>query len=49
MKKENKVLLKVLVEKSQKKWIEKQAKEYFVSEAEVVRIIIATYIKNLTK
>ena len=39
-KKENKVLLKVLVEKSQKKFVEKSAKLKKVSEAEFVRSII---------
>jgi hypothetical protein len=37
MKKENKVLLKVLVEKEQKNWIENKAKSEKVSEAEIVR------------
>ncbi len=46
MKKENKVTLKVLVDKSQKKYVEKKAKEYRVSEAEIVRVILATYINK---
>jgi hypothetical protein len=44
MKKENKVLLKVLVEKDQKKYISQTAKKQGVSEAEVVRVILHYYI-----
>lgn len=44
MKTENKVLLKVLVEKKQKKWIEKSAKSERISEAEFVRSIFQTVI-----
>ena len=40
MKKENKVLLKVLVKKDIKKLIEKVAKERGISEAELVRLVL---------
>lgn len=40
MKKENKVLLKVLVEKKQKEFIRKEAKFFRCSEAELVRDLI---------
>ena len=46
MKKENKVLLKVLVEKEQKNYIEKQAKLLGFSEAEVVRGLLRIAINN---
>lgn len=46
MKKENKVLLKVLVEKGQKEYIEKQAKLLDYSEAEVVRGLLRIAINN---
>lgn len=44
MKTENKVLLKVLVEKKQKKWIETIAKKERISEAEFVRSIFEEVI-----
>lgn len=40
MKKKNKVLLKVLVEVEQKKWVEKEAKKLGISEAEFVRSLL---------
>lgn len=42
--KNKKVVLKVLIEKEQKKFIEKKAKLFSVSEAEVVRGILEVAI-----
>lgn len=42
----NKVMLKVLVEEEQKKFIEKKAKREGISEAEAVRQII-DYFQNI--
>ena len=44
MKKENKVLLKVLVEKGQKLEIERRAKKEHISEAEVIRKILEEFL-----
>lgn len=44
MKNKNKVMLKVLVEREQKKWVEKQAKGFKVSEAEIIRSVLSDAI-----
>ncbi len=46
MKTENKILLKVLVEKRQKKWIKENAKKDKVSEAEFVRAILQAVLEK---
>jgi hypothetical protein len=46
IKKENKVMLKVLVEPKQKKWIERKAKITGWSEAEFVRSLLEEVINE---
>jgi len=44
--KKNKVLLKVLVEVEEKKWVEKEAKKWECSEAQIVRSLIRSRINK---